>query len=169
MRRGDVVQLGPPMVKVAKIVDKDGTEREEKSIRFVPKKTRYRRVIESEKPILPVLDQIIATSPCGEETFLVTSFGKAFTAGGFGNKMREWCDQAGLRMCSAHGLRKLGATVAAELQATEHQLMAMFDWSTPQQAAVYTREARRKLLAHGAMPLLTILGAGLNPPSKGVH
>ena len=78
-------------------------------------------------------------------------------------------DQAGLRMCSAHGLRKLGATVAAELQATEHQLMAMFDWSTPQQAAVYTREARRKLLAHGAMPLLTILGAGLNPPSKGVH
>ena len=24
----------------------------------------------------------------------------------FGNKMREWCNQAGLPHCSAHGLRK---------------------------------------------------------------
>ena len=37
----------------------------------------------------------------------MTSFGKPFTANGFGNKMREWCDEAGLPDCTSHGLRKL--------------------------------------------------------------
>ena len=32
----------------------------------------------------------------------------------FGNKFREWCDEAGLRHCSAHGLRKAAATRLAE-------------------------------------------------------
>lgn len=169
VRRGDVVRLGEPMVHLTTVAEKDGIERQQKVIRFVPKKTSYRRKIESEKPILDVLDQIIATSPCGVETFLETEFGKPFTPAGFGNKMREWCDQAKLRPCTAHGLRKLGASIAAELQATEHQLMAMFDWTTPQQAAVYTREARRRLLARGGMPLLAVLGAGLSAPSKEVH
>jgi hypothetical protein len=32
--------------------------------------------------------------------------------------------------------------------------MAIFDWSSPAQAAVYTRAANRKLMANDAMPLL---------------
>jgi hypothetical protein len=40
---------------------------------------------------------------------------------------------------TAHGLRKAGATIAAENGATVHQLMAIYDWSTPNQAEVYTR------------------------------
>src|SRR6187399_2226407 len=43
----------------------------------------------------------------GSDTYLVTSFGKSFTANGFGNKMREWCDKAELPECASHGLRKL--------------------------------------------------------------
>jgi integrase len=50
---------------------------------------------------------IAATPVVGTETYLVTSFGKAFTANGFGNKMREWCDEAGFPDCTSHGLRKL--------------------------------------------------------------
>jgi integrase len=169
VRRGDMVRLGPPMVSTTTVLDDVGNESIEKTIKFVTNKTRYRRLIESEKPILPVLDQILTTSPCGKETFLETSFGKPFTAKGFGNFMRDRCDEAKLPMCSAHGLRKLGATVAAELGASEHQLMAMFDWTTAQQAGVYTRAARRKLLARGSMPLLADVGIGLLPPSKGVH
>jgi integrase len=61
---------------------------------------------------------------------------------------------AGLPNCTAHGLRKIGATMCAEKGATEHQLMAIFDWSTPQQAAIYTRAASRRHLAAGAMHLL---------------
>jgi hypothetical protein len=33
--------------------------------------------------------------------------------------------------------------------------MAIYDWSTPAQAEVYTRAANRTLLAGQAMPLLT--------------
>jgi integrase len=87
-------------------------------------------------------------------TFLVTAHGKAFTANGFGNKMREWCNQADLPQCSAHGLRKLGATLAAENGATLPQLMAMFDWSTPRMAMKYIEAANKKKLAQQGMGLI---------------
>ena len=62
--------------------------------------------------------------------------------------------QAGLPHCSAHGLRKAGATFAAEQGATEHQLMAIYGWTSPKQAALYTRAADRKRLISDAMPLV---------------
>ncbi len=83
-------------------------------------------------------------------------------AKGFGNWFRDRYDEAGLTKCSAHGLRKIGATLCAEKGATEHQLMAIFDWSTPQQAAIYTRAASRRILAAGSMHML-------GPSSDGVH
>ena len=63
------------------------------------------------------------------------------------------CREAGLAR-SAHGLRKLGAQRCAEAGATEHQLMALFGWTTPQQAALYTRAANRAKLEAAAAPLL---------------
>lgn len=108
----------------------------------------------SEKLWLPALAKIVAVSPCGDLTFLVTDYGKPFTAAGFGNWFRDRCNEAGLPQCSAHGLRKMGATRAAENGATEHQLMAIFDWKTPGQARIYTAQARRKKPAGGAMALL---------------
>jgi integrase len=142
-RRGDMVMLGRQHVK-------DGW------LRFVPSKGRKqtKQVMLSEKPWLPVLANIAAISPCGDLTFLMTEYGKPFTAAGFGNWFRDRCNEAGLPQCSAHGLRKMGATRAAENGATEHQLMAIFDWKTPGQARVYTARARRKKLAGGAMALL---------------
>ncbi|MBV8971209.1 MAG: integrase, partial [Sphingomonadaceae bacterium] len=54
-----------------------------------------------------LLEAIVATPRApGQLTFLVTDRGLPFTNAGFGNKMREWCDAAGLPQCSAHGLRK---------------------------------------------------------------
>jgi integrase len=86
----------------------------------------------------------MAATACGDEAFLETGRGNPFTANGFGNKMREWCDAAGLPACSSHGLRKVGATRCAEGGATEYQMMAIFDWDTPAQAATYIKEANRK-------------------------
>ena len=40
---------------------------------------------------------------------------------------------------------------AVENGATEHQLMAMFAWDSPKQAALYTRKANHKRLAAEAM------------------
>jgi integrase len=142
-RRGDMVTLGRQHVR-------DGW------LRFVPSKGRKqtKTVVLSEKPWLSVLDRIVKASPCGDLTFLITEYGKPFTGAGFGNWFRDRCNEAGLPQCSAHGLRKMGATRAAENGATEHQLMAIFDWKTPGQARVYTEKARRKKLAGGSMVLL---------------
>jgi integrase len=133
-RRGDVVTFGRQHVK-------DGT------LRYVPRKTRYKRMTASEKPIVPTLAEVINASPTGDLTFLVTEYGKPFTAAGFGGWFRDRCDEAGLPQCSAHGLKKAGATIAAENGATDRQLMAMFDWSTSGQANTYTAAANRKRLA----------------------
>jgi integrase len=133
-RRGDVVTFGRQHVK-------DGV------LRYVPRKTRYKRAAVSEKPILDELAQIIAASPTGDPTFLVTEYGKPFTAAGFGAWFRKRCDEAGLFNCTAHGLRKAGAKLAAEAGATDRQLLAQFDWTTSSQATVYTAAADKKLMA----------------------
>ena len=108
----------------------------------------------SEKPILAILAHVIARSPIGDLTYLQTEYGKAFTAAGFGNWFRHRCNEAGLPHCSAHGLRKAGATIAAENGATDRQLMALYDWTSEKQANVYTAAANRKRLAGQAARLL---------------
>jgi hypothetical protein len=54
---------------------------------------------------LTLCDIIDATPGIGTETFLVTQYGKPFTAPGFGNKMAEWCKQARLPGLNSHGIR----------------------------------------------------------------
>jgi integrase len=90
----------------------------------------------------------------GQLNFLMTERGKPFTANGFGNWFRDRCNEAGLPQCSAHGLRKAGATIMAERGATDRQLMAMFGWETSQQATTYTAPADRKRLAAEAARLM---------------
>ncbi len=134
VRRSDAVRLGRQM-------ERDGW------LRFTVAKTGQ----EHEVPILPQLRELIDATPSGHLTYITTKFGKPFTPAGFGNWFRRRCDEAGLRHCSAHGLRKAGATIAANNGATEHQLMAMFGWDSPKQAAVYTRKVNRRRLAGEGM------------------
>jgi hypothetical protein len=47
--------------------------------------------------------------------------------------MHDW-----IRYVPKHGLKKAGATIAAENGATTRQLMAMFDWDTVSMAEAYT-------------------------------
>ena len=81
---------------------------------------------------------------------------RPFTDAGFGNKFRQWRNEAGLRHCSAHGLRKAGATLAAHNGATTKQLMAIFGWSSSKMADLYTRATDQKRLAESAMRLLEV-------------
>ncbi len=140
-RRGDMVTLGRQHLRGDWLA-------------FVPRKTRYVRGDISEKPILGPLAAAIAAGPTGDLTFLVTEYGKPFTANGFGNWFRQRCDEAALPHCTAHGLRKAAATIAAENGASTPQLMAIFDWATPSQAEPYIRAANRKRMAGQAMALL---------------
>jgi integrase len=123
-------------------------------LKFTQQKNRNRHPVRLELPVLPVLQQIIDASPCGDLTFLVTEFGKPFTAKGFSSKMRQWCDRAGLPHCTAHSLRKAGAVSAAHNGATPHQLMAIFGWRTLKEAERYTKDAEQRRIASGAMGLL---------------
>jgi integrase len=117
-------------------------------IRYVPKKTAKTNPLLSQKPLLPILKQIIEDSAdvLGELAFLETEYDKPFTPAGFGNWFRDRCDEAGLPHCTAHGLKKAGATIAAENGATTRQLMA----------EVYTRAAEQKRLAGEAMFLISL-------------
>jgi integrase len=119
---------------------------------------RFRRAktgIAVELPMVDTLRATIETSPVvGTTTFLVTQFGKPFTAAGFGNWFRDRCNEAGLPQCSAHGVRKAAAARAAENGATTHELMAMFGWITLKEAERYTKAAQRKRLSGRAATLL---------------
>lgn len=162
VRRSDMVRLGPKMV--AETANDDGSIR--RAIKFTVRKTRVSRPIETEKPVLPELWQIIEASPCGTATFLETEYGQPFSAKGFGERMRKWCDEAGLPQCTSHGVRKIAATICADGGATVHHLMSIFDWVTIKQAEAYTREADRRRLAQSSMHLLA---APFTLTSGGLH
>jgi integrase len=55
---------------------------------------------------------------------------------------------------SAHGVRKIAATRAANAGATVAQLEAIFGWTGGTMASLYTRAADRERLAREAMHLL---------------
>jgi len=141
VRRSDVVKLGPQMERDGKLL-------------FSETKGSSRITKTHELPILPPLRQSIDATPIGHLVYLVTAYGQPHSAKGFGNWFKHRCREAGLENLSAHGLRKLGAQRCAEAGATEHQLMALFGWSNPQQAAVYTKKANRAKLESQAAPLL---------------
>ena len=141
VRRSDAVRLGRQMEK-------------RKRLHFTEVKGRERTVKKRALPILPQLRQSIDACPSGHLTYLVTTFGKPFSSNGFGNWFKKRCREAGLPHCSAHGLRKAGATIAANNGATEAQLMAIFGWESMKQASTYTKKANRDKLVDDAMHLL---------------
>ena len=102
-------------------------------------------------PILPVLAETLAAGPCGDLSFITGADGQPLTKGSFGNAFRLACRAAGLRGLSAHGLRKVAATRAANAGATVAQLEAIFGWSGGRMASLYTRAADRRRLAAEAM------------------
>jgi integrase len=104
-------------------------------------------------PILPILAASIAATQTGDLAYLVTELGQPWTKESFGNWSRVACTAA---KCpgTAHGLRKAGATRAAENGATEKQLMALFGWTSGRMATHYTKKASQKRLAKEAAHLL---------------
>lgn len=91
------------------------------------------------------LMDVIEKTQTGELAFIVSEHGKPFTKESFGNWFRERCREAGVEK-SAHGVRKLSATLSAEGGAAAHELMAQYGWTNIKQAEVYTRGADRKAL-----------------------
>jgi integrase len=151
VRRSDVVRLGPQMERDGKLV-------------FSESKGSARIVKAHELPILPPLRQSIDATQIGHLVYLVTAWGHPHSVKAFGNWFKKRCREAGLEGLSAHGLRKLGAQRCAEAGASEHQLMALFGWTNPQQAAIYTKKANRAKLEASAAPLLEARSSNKSVP-----
>ena len=85
-RKSDAVQMGWGNVS-------------ENYIAVCQKKTKTMLKI----PIMGELKEALTLCDPKDATFLKTEHGKTFTAAGFGNWMRERCDEAELKLCSSHG------------------------------------------------------------------
>lgn len=129
LRRGDAVIFGRQHIKngsAAIRTEKNGTE------------AHFR--------IMPQLVETLTRGPTGDLAFIAGANGDPLTKETFGNYFREACNAAGVRK-SAHGLRKLAATRAAEASFTVAELEATFAWSGGTMASHYTKSANRKRLA----------------------
>ena len=134
-RRSDVVTMGRQHIK-------DGR------MQVVQQKTGARLAIPVHQDLRAILDGADKTNM----TFLVTSFGKPFTAAGFGNWFREACNAAGLpKQCAAHGLRKAACRRLAEAGYSVNQIAAISGHKTLKEVERYTRAASQKLLAEAAV------------------
>jgi len=142
-RISDVVTFGPQHIR-------DGW------LRFTQHKNRNRKPVTLSIPMLSALSGIVAATSSGHLTFIVNARGASFSAAVFSKRFSAWCNDAGLPHCTAHGLRKAGATLAAQNGATASQLMAIFGWRNIDQAELYTRSADQKRLAGDSMHLIKL-------------
>ena len=92
-------------------------------------------------PILPILQRTLDAGPTGELAFICGTKGKPLTKESFGNLFKKACKRAELPNRSAHGLRKIAATRAAENGATVAQLEAIFGWKGGRMASLLYRDS----------------------------
>lgn len=152
LRRGDAVRLGRQHVRdgIAEIkTEKSGF------------------LVSVTLPILPALAEALRAGPCGDLTYIVGEAGQALKKESFGNLFKKACREAGVPG-SAHGVRKIAATRAANNGATVAELEAIFGWTGGAMASHYTREADRRRLARSAMHKLET-GTSIPAPSRKVR
>lgn len=138
LRRGDVVRIGYKNVSNNILIIK--TE-----------KSKYQT--EVALPILPKLQQTLDAGIIGNYSFIASASGEPLTKESFGNMFRIACRKAGIEK-SAHGVRKLSATRAANAGATVAELKAIFGWNDDEMASLYTKTANRRKLAAKAITKL---------------
>jgi integrase len=133
LRRGDAVRLGRQHVR-----DGIATIKTEKTGTIVT------------IPILPMLAETLAVGPSGDLSFIAGARGQPMAKTSFSNEFAIACRAAGVPG-SAHGVRKIAATRAANAGATVAELEAIFGWSGGKMASLYTKAADRQHLAKRAM------------------
>jgi integrase len=117
-------------------------------------------------PIAPqLLETLIAMRPKADApAFLLNELGRPFSRKGFGNKFRQWCDEAGLIQCSAHGLRKATLRRMAELKMPNKSMKSLSGHSKDDEITKYTEAADQASLARDAIEQLSVWEAA--PPEE---
>ena len=138
LRRGDAVRFGRQHVR-------DGVGR------IKTEKSGFK--VTAIVPILPVLRATLDAGPCGDLTFIVGARGKPFTKECFGNMFKAACRAAGVPG-SAHGVRKIAATTAANNGATVRSSRRCSAGTSDAMASLYTKTADRDRLGREAGHML---------------
>ncbi|CAN5175866.1 site-specific integrase [soil metagenome] len=107
-------------------------------------------------PVVPSLKQSLDTVDDAQMLYIVTQFGVGYTAGGFGNWFNGSARKAGLVKCTAHGLRKTGATRLADKGFSESVIMAWTGHKTPKEVLRYTSKRNQSRLADMAVETVEI-------------
>jgi integrase len=131
--RADVVRMGPQHVRSGTL----SMRRQKTDVAF-------------DIPLLPELVAELKLHVTTNLGFLISERGTSFGAASFGNKFRMWCNEAGLKQCAAHGLRKASAVRHALNGASAFELMAWHGWKTIGEAQRYVEEANRIRLSESA-------------------
>lgn len=161
-RRGDAAIIGKQHVKEAR--NEDGSVTRVASWRT----EKSGETVTVTIPVLAVLQRTLDAGPIGDLTWICSSRGLPYTKESFGNAFSEAARMAGVKK-SAHGVRKIAATIAAENGATAHELMAIFGWTNIRQAEVYTREAARAKLAASGVAKMDESRTSIPAPVKKVR
>jgi site-specific recombinase XerD len=147
-RRGDAVRVGRQHVR-------DGV------IRIDTEKTGERVIV----TVSDALDAALKAGRVGDLAFIVSAEGKPYVKESFGNNFRDWCAAAGIAK-SAHGLRKLAATLDAEAGYTAAELGAKYGWADLKMPSLYTRAADRERLSLNAAERVKKQGKRANKKSR---
>jgi integrase len=103
-------------------------------------------------PLQPSLRDVIDATPSDHLTFLTTSSGRPFTAGGFTNWFRDMCNEAGLpKGTLAHGLRKAACRRLAEAGCSAKEIAAISGHVSLREIERYTKSADQKRMARSAI------------------
>jgi integrase len=107
---------------------------------------------EASVPMLATTKAALDALPAAPiKSLVTTTTGKPFTVKGLGNRVRKWCDTAGLPHCSLHGLRYATARRVAESGGTDAEGQAVTGHKKPGTFAGYRAKASRPRLADRAL------------------
>jgi integrase len=93
-------------------------------------------------------------------TFILTQYGKAFSAPGFSAWFTERAVMAGVHERTPHGLRKAAGRRMAEAGASAKEIAAVLGHTSLDEVETYTRDADQRRLADAAMEKLVRAEAG---------
>lgn len=103
-------------------------------------------------PMMPQLRSAIAAVGRIGPSYVLSEHGKPYrNPESYRTRFRRWCDDAGLKERSSHGVRKALSELLAEAGASEHQIMSVMSHTQPSTSAIYTRRADRARMAAQAM------------------
>jgi len=106
-------------------------------------------------PMMPPLEGAVREITVIGPTYLMTEYGKPFaSAAAFGNKFRQWCNEADLNHLSAHGIRKSTGELLALEGCSQYHIMAIHGHTQAKTSEVYTKGVSRARLAAEAMQKL---------------